>query len=197
MPQLFWWNAMIGLTDMICEHCALTCYWQTLNHWPRCQFFYECKQNVMLAQIFHFRCKYFFYKNTNAKCPYDAHVFFQRCDFHDADVPCRRCGCKVYPWWCQRTYLIMMQMSPCRDRDANVLRCKCLSTGMSWCRYPLVGMSWCEWLFVGMQWHECFDANTLYSKIPFIFKMRLPQRLKSKYSQSLIYYSWKVIFFLT
>ena len=42
--------------------------------------------------------------------------------------------CKVYSWWCQRTYLIEMQMSFCRDGDANVLRCKCLLMGMSWCK---------------------------------------------------------------
>ena len=29
-----------------------------------------------------------FYKDADAKCPYDAHVSFQRCNFHDADVPC-------------------------------------------------------------------------------------------------------------
>ena len=28
-----------------------------------------------------------FHKDVNAKCPYDAHVSFQRCNFHDADVP--------------------------------------------------------------------------------------------------------------
>ena len=27
-------------------------------------------------------------EDANAKCPYDAHVSFQRCNFHDADVPC-------------------------------------------------------------------------------------------------------------
>ena len=31
---------------------------------------------------------------------------------------------------------------------------------------------------------ECFGANTIYSKIHFIFKTRLPQRLKPKYYQT-------------
>ena len=31
---------------------------------------------------------------------------------------------------------------------------------------------------------ECFGANTIYSNIPFIFKTRLPQRLKPKYFQT-------------
>ena len=26
------------------------------------------------------------YKDADAKCPYDAHVSFHRCNFHDADV---------------------------------------------------------------------------------------------------------------
>ena len=33
------WNTMIGLTNAICKCCTLTCYWQTLNYWPGCQFF--------------------------------------------------------------------------------------------------------------------------------------------------------------
>ena len=48
----------------------------------------------------------------------------------------------------------------------------------SWC------MPWCECPLVGVPWHECFDANTIYSKIHFIFKTRLPQRLKPKYFQT-------------
>ena len=141
--------------------------------------------------------------------------------------PMRGCKCKVYPWWCQRTYLTVMQMSPYRDGDAKNLVvqmpsngyvmmqmllvgmswCKCTLVVMQWCRCPLMGMPWCECPFVGMQWreclpvgiswHKCFDANTLYSKIPFIFKTRLSQRLKPKCFQNLIYYSWKVIFFFT
>ena len=75
--------------------------------------------------------------------------------------------------------------------------CKCLLESMPWYECPLGNMPWGECLFVGIPWHECFDANTIYSKIPFIFKTRLPQRLKPKYSQNLIYYSWKVIFLLT
>ena len=82
--------------------------------------------------------------------------------------------CKVYSWWCQRTYLTVMQMSFCRDGDANVLWCKCLLMGMSWCKCLLLGMSWCKcscryavvrmsllWVWydanvhVGMSWCKC------------------------------------------
>ena len=31
---------------------------------------------------------------------------------------------------------------------------------------------WCKCLLVGMPWCECFDANTIYSKIPFVFKIK-------------------------
>ena len=35
-----------------------------------------------------------FYNDADAKCPYDAHVSFQKCNFHDADVPCRGANAK-------------------------------------------------------------------------------------------------------
>ena len=54
-------------------------------------------------------------------------------------------------------------------------RCDSLLMGMSWCKCPFVGMSWCK----------CSDPDTNYSKIPFIFKTRLPQCLKPKYFQKL------------
>ena len=66
--------------------------------------------------------------------------------------------------------------------------------GMSWCKCPFIGMPWCEcplWVYrececslIGIPWYECFDANTIYSKIPFIFKTRLPQCLKPRYFQT-------------
>ena len=36
--QMSYANAMIGLTNALCNHCAPICYWQTLDYWPRCQF---------------------------------------------------------------------------------------------------------------------------------------------------------------
>ena len=44
--------------------------------------------NKMLCKPGFFDANAFFYKDANAKCPYDAHVSFQRCNFHDAEVPC-------------------------------------------------------------------------------------------------------------
>ena len=74
------------------------------------------------------------------------------------------CGANAFYWACHDANTscrdVMMQMS---------LWC------MPWCECPLVGMSWCK----------CFDANTIYSKIPFIFKTRLPQCLKPKFFQKL------------
>ena len=65
---------------------------------------------------------------------------------------------------------------------------------MSVWEYAMAGMSFCRyamnanaplWVYHDT---ECFGENTIYSKVPFIFKTRLPQRLKPKYSQNLIYY---------
>ena len=42
------WNTMIGLTNVICKRCALTSYWQALNHWPRCQFSMNAKCDASL-----------------------------------------------------------------------------------------------------------------------------------------------------
>ena len=39
-----------------------------------------------------------------------------------------------------------------------------------WCKCPLVGMPWCE----------CFDANTIYSKIPFVFKIKASSASETK-----------------
>ena len=84
---------------------------------------------------------------------------------------------------------VMMQMFLSGCHDANVP-----SVGMPWCECPLGSMlmmrmyPWwcneCECPFMGISRHKCFDANTIYSKIPFIFKIRLPQRLKPKYFQT-------------
>ena len=35
-----------------------------------------------------------FHNDIDAKCPYDAHVSFQRYNFHDADVSCRGADAK-------------------------------------------------------------------------------------------------------
>ena len=83
--------------------------------------------------------------------------------------------------------------------------CKCPLIGVSWmrmpaCRYAMnanvrLDMQWMSMPAWGMQWMqivslrvchdtECFGANTIYSKISFIFKTRLPQCLKPKYFQT-------------
>ena len=108
------------------------------------------------------------------------------------------CGCKVYPWWCQRTYLTVMRMSPCRDGDAKISWCKCPLVGMPWCECPLVGMSCCKCPFVGMSWCECpigsmpwceySDANTIYSNFPLFSKRGFLSAWNQKYFQILICY---------
>ena len=105
----------------------------------------------------------------------NAHLGMPWC--HDANVPMVHAMMRMSAW----EYAIMRVSHWC----------------MPWCKCFLRVCYECKCLFGSMPWYECFDANTVYSKIPFIFKMRLPQHLKPKCSQSLIYYSWKVIFFLT
>ena len=64
----------------------------------------------------------------------------------------------------------MMQMYPCRYAVMQMYPC----------RYAM-NVNAPLWVYHAT---ECFGANTIYSKIPFIFKTRLPQRLKPKYFQT-------------
>ena len=144
--------------------------------------FYECKQNVMQVKIFfYFRCKCLL---QGCKCEMSiwCTCLLSEMQFSWCRYPMQGCGCKVYPWWCQRTCLIVMQMSPCRDVDAKCLVVQMPSNGYVMMQMLFVGVPWCECPFVGMSWCKCpFGANTNYSKIPFIFKTRLSQSLKPKY----------------
>ena len=62
---------------------------------------------------------------------------------------------------------------------------KCLIVGMPWFKCPLVGMPWCE----------CFDANTIYSKIPFVFKIKAPLALEKYFRILICYFSKSHLFF--
>ena len=93
--------------------------------------------------------------------------------------------------WCECPFGYAMMSIPLRGYAVMQMS----HCDMQWCECPIVGVQWCKCPFVGISWHECFDAITIYSKIHFIFKARLPQRLKSKYFQNSIYSSQKVIFF--
>ena len=109
----------------------------------------------------------------------DANAHWQRCKcnffIYDANVPCRDKKCKVYPWWCQRTYLIVMHMSPCRDGDAKILWCKCPLMGMSWCKYarhdanaPLWVCHGCKFLLESMPWYECLLGSMPWCECPLV-----------------------------
>ena len=116
---------------------------------------------------------------------------------YDADVPCSlfmmmlvhafklwcKCLLTEMEMWMSSNGYVMMQMSFYKNA----------MTWMSSCRYEM-NANVPLWVY--------HDMNTLVQaqfiqKFSFIFKRRLPQCLKSKYSQNLIYYSWKVIFLLT
>ena len=76
-------------------------------------------------------------------------------------------------------------MSPCKDGDAKILWCKCLLMGISWCECLLAGMPWCKCPIVDMSWCKCLDANIIYSKILFVFKIKASSTFE-KYFQILI-----------
>ena len=113
----------------------------------------------------------------------DARVFLQgwRCKFLMVQVPSNGYVMMQMPlvgmsWWkCPPGGYAMMQMSAWEYAMA----------WMSSCRYAMNANA-PLWVYHDTR---CFGANTIYSKISFIFKTRLPQRLKPKYSQNLIYYS--------
>ena len=105
-------------------------------------------------------------------------------------VPWYRCTlvdmswCRCPFWVCNdmdpRLGMQWMQMSPWEYAMMWMSVWEYAMAWMSSCRYAMNANA----PLVGIPWHECFDANTIYSKIPFIFKTRLPQRLKPKYFQT-------------
>ena len=74
-------TVMIGLTNALCNHCAPSCYWQTLNHWPRCQFSMNANKMWWKSRCFILDANAF-HKDADVKCPYDA------------DVPCKGSNAK-------------------------------------------------------------------------------------------------------
>ena len=81
---------MIGLTNVICKHCALRLLTINLD----VNFSMNANKMLCKSRFFIFNANAF-YKDADAKCPYDAHVSFQRCNFHDADVLCRGADAKL------------------------------------------------------------------------------------------------------
>ena len=113
--QMSYANAMIGLTNALCNHCALICYWWTLNHWPRCQSSMNTNKMWCKSRFLFFDANALFYKNADAKCLYDACVSFHRCNsWHK---------CLMQGW-----SLFMTAPAHVFTRDANVSlqrwRCK-------------------------------------------------------------------------
>ena len=128
--QMSYADAMIGLTNVICKHCALICYWQTPNYWPRCRFSMNANKIWCKSRFFYLRCKcFFFFFLQGCECEMSiwCTCLISEVQFSWCRCPMWWCKCNAYPWWCQRTYLPVMQMSPYRDGDA-----KCLLMGMSW-----------------------------------------------------------------
>ena len=151
--QMSYANAMIGLTNVLCNHRAQICYWQTSNYCPRCSFSMNANKTWCKSR-FLFLMQMPFIKMRISDIPM-MHMFsFQRCN---SWCKCLMQGWRyeVYSWWRQCMYLPVMQMSPYRDGDANVLWCKCLLMGMSWCKCSWCKCSWCKCPLVGMSWCKC------------------------------------------
>ena len=113
--------------------------------------------------------------------------------------------------WCKSRFFFLKQMLS--DRDAIAIFMMQMShTGVQmqslsmmvpvhifkpWCQYLLVGMPWCKCPLVGMPWCECFDANTIYSKIPFVFKIKAHSALEKYFWILICYFSKSHLLFLT
>ena len=136
--------------------------------------FYECKQIIDANLDFFLFLMQMPFIEMQMQNIHMMHMFsFQRCNSW-CKCLMQGCRCKVYSWWRQRTYLIVMQMSSCRDVDIKCLvvqmpfngyvMMQMLLVGMPWCQCPLVGMPWCKCPLVGMPWCKCIlsachDAN--------------------------------------
>ena len=135
---------------------------------------------------FYFWCKCLLMGMSWCKCPcryammqisleYAMNANFSSRVCHDANASCgyvmNANACLGMQW---------MQMSPW---EYVMMRMSAWEYAMAWmssCRYAMNANA-SLWVYHDM---ECFGANTIYSKIPFIFKTRLPQRLKPKYFQT-------------
>ena len=146
-------NAMVGLTNVLCNHCAPICYWQTPNYWSRCPFSMNANKTWCKSRFFFFDANAFL---EGCKCEMSiwCTCLLSEVQFSWCKCPMRWCKCNVYPWWCQRTYLPMMQMSPYKDGDAKCLVVQMSSNGHVMMQMLLVGMSWCK-CPLGV----CHDAN--------------------------------------
>ena len=94
------------------------------------------------------------------------------CKYTLVGVPWCKCtlvGVQMYPYRCA-----VMQMYPYRCAMMQIYPCRCAMMQMYPCRCAMIWMP--PW--------ECHDASIIYSKISFIFDMRLPQCLKPKYFQT-------------
>ena len=86
------------------------------------------------------------YKDADMKCPYDAYVSFQRCNFHDADVLCRDENMKFIHDGASAHIQITMQVSHCKDGDV-----KCLVVQMPSNGYVMMQMLPCGYVMMPTQ----------------------------------------------
>ena len=133
-------NAMIGLTNALCNHCASICYWQTLNYWPRCQ------------------------SSMNANKMWCKSRFF----ISDANASWRRCKCNfLFMMQMSHAGMKMQSLFMMMLVRAFKLWCNCLPTEMEMRQssngYVMVQMSLCSNAMMQMfePKHKLFK-NSLY-----------------------------------
>ena len=120
---------------------------------PNINFSMNASKMWCKSRFFYFWCKCFsqWYRcEMSIWCT----CLFSEMQFSWCICPMQGCRCKAYPWWCQCTYLTVMQMSPCRDVDAKCLVVQMPSNGHVMMQMLLVGMSWCK-----CSHGACHDAN--------------------------------------
>ena len=130
----------------------------------------------------------------------------------NANVFSKRWRCKDLMVQMPSNGYVMMQMSFCRDAMMQMSPCLDAMMLMSlwcmpWCKctlveYVMTRMSSCRYAMNANATLCVYHDTSALMQTQFIqkfplFKTRLPQCLEPKYSQNLIYYSWKVIFLLT
>ena len=164
-------NFVTGLTNASCP----ICYWQTFNHWPRCQFSMNANKMWCKSRFFIFnanaswqRCNcnfLFMMQMSHARMKMQS--LFMMMLVH-AFKPWRKCLLIEMEMRMSFNEYVMMQMSLCKNAMMQ----------MTPCGYAMMQMSWRK--------HNLFKNSLCF----LIEASSMP-----KYLQNLIYYSWKVIFF--
>ena len=150
-------NACLG----VCYDANAPCRYVMMRMSPWCMLWCECPLGSMLW------CKCLHGSMPWCKCPLGV--------CHGANAPLLVCNdANLYMWVCHDANV---SLEVCYGANAPLLVCNDVNVYMGVCHDASVLL----WV-----WHKCFDVNTIYSKILFIFKMGLPWCLKNIFKTSFI-----------